>query len=120
MMVVVNGLSKGFLSVLSVLLLTLVTDCTEEPQPDERPVVIHAKQPKNLVGEWAMDAIQAAWDAACRNESSVYGSLHGWSTTRISPPLADAGTGLPERMTGIATCRDDSRHEVTILFDAPK
>jgi hypothetical protein len=104
--------------VVVVVIAVVMATCQEAPLPDE-PVVIHAKQPQNLVGEWAMDAVQAAWDVACVNESSIFGSLHGWSTTRISPPPNDAGTVLPEKMTGIATCRDDSQHEVIILFDAP-
>jgi hypothetical protein len=101
-----------------VLLAVFMAACQEAAQPDE-PVVVHARQPKNLVGEWANDAIQAAWDTACLNESSVCGSLHGWSTTKITPPPNDARTVLPERMTGIAYCRDGSRHTVVVLFDAP-
>jgi hypothetical protein len=118
-MVFVTGVAKGCLCALFVFLLVQTSGCTESPEPDEPPLVVHAEPPKTpLLPDWEMDAIQAAWDAACLNESSVYGSLHGWSTTRISPPPNDAGTVLPKRMTGIATCRDGSPHEVIILFDA--
>lgn len=89
--------------------------CAEAPQRDE-PVVIHAEQPKSLVGEWASDAIWAAWDAACPEEKP--GRL-GWTTRAITPPPNDAGMVFPDRMTGTVECDDGSHHEIVILFDAP-
>lgn len=108
---------KGFLGVMFVLLVAQMSGCTEPPQPDERPVVIHAEPPNQpLMPDWDMDAIQAAWDAACPEGAD---GEQSWTPRRISPPLNDAGTVIPDKMAGTAECADSSRHEVIIVFDRP-
>lgn len=89
--------------------------CTEAPQRDE-PVIVRAEQLKSLVGEWANDAILAARDAACPEEKP---GRFGWTTRAIKPPSNDAGTVLPDKMTGTVECDDGSHHAVVVLFAAP-
>jgi energy-converting hydrogenase Eha subunit A len=69
-----------------------------------------------MVGEWASDAIWAAWDAACSEEKP---DRFAWTTRAITPTPNDAGTVLPDRMTGTVECDDGSRHPVIVLFGVP-
>lgn len=105
---------RTMLGLVVVVLAGALAACTE-PQRRAEPVVIHARQPNSLVGEWASDAIWAAWDAACPEEKP---GRFGWTTRAITPPPNDAGTVLPERMTGTIECDDGSRYAVVVLFDA--
>jgi hypothetical protein len=83
---------------------------------EEPPVVIHARQPKALMPDWADNAILTAFEAACPEGSP---GRWGWSTTSIHPRPEGSDGPLPVNMIGTITCDDRSRHVVVVFFDAP-
>jgi hypothetical protein len=95
---------------------TAMAACTEAPNADVPPVVIHVRQPNSLMPDWEHDAVFTAFDAACPEESP---GRVGWRTTSIDPRPSGPNGPLPVKMTGTIRCDDGSRHAVVVLFDAP-
>jgi hypothetical protein len=99
--------------VLSILVAACTTSTVDQDVP---PVVIHAKQPDRLFPDWDADAIFAAWDAACPKGDSASGE-QSWRMHNAIPSPNNAGTVVPDKMTGTVTCADGSRRQVVIYFD---
>jgi hypothetical protein len=64
--------------------------------------------------EWEHDAVLAAFDAACPEESP---GRFGWSTTTIEPRPEGPDGPLPVKMTGTITCDDGVGRPVVVFFD---
>jgi hypothetical protein len=99
--------------VLSILAASCTTSTVDQDVP---PVVIHAKQPDRLYPDWDTDAIFATFDAACPKGDQEAGE-QSWRMQDAIPSPNDAGTVVPDKMTGIVTCADGSRQQVVIHFD---
>jgi hypothetical protein len=83
-MLFVSGVAKGCLGALFVFPLVETSGCTESPEPDEPPLVVHVKEPKTpLMPDWETDAVLAAFDAACPEGAGGEGE-QSWSTRAIS------------------------------------
>jgi hypothetical protein len=104
--------------VVTILVLSIVAvACTGSEHHERPPVVIHAKQPDRLYQDWGVDAVMAAWDAACPKGDREGGS-QSWSTHYAHPSPNAKGTDVvPDKIGGMVTCSDGSRHEVVIVFD---
>jgi hypothetical protein len=86
-MLFVTGIVKGCLGALCVFLLVETSGCTESPEPDEPPLVVHAEQPKiPLMPDWDTDAILATFDAACPKHAGAEGDRTWRRERSLRPP----------------------------------